>query len=116
MHATELAFGAVLGHRVPHAPQLLASLVGLTQVPLQEICGAAQAVPMQVPPAHISPAAQRRPQAPQLRGSLMMSVQPVLQMVRGGMQPGGAPQRPRRQIWPDPQRLPQEPQFDGSMR
>src|SRR5438105_11644983 len=67
---SKLAFGKV--QDAPQAPQLLESWTKSTQEPLQQLWPAGQtpvALQVQVPPTHVSPAAQAVLQAPQLLAS-----------------------------------------------
>ena len=66
----------------PQPPQLLASELVSTQVPLQSVVGGGQTLVVQNPLLQASPFGQARPQPPQLLGSLWVSTQPVLQLVR----------------------------------
>ena len=56
---------------------------------------------------------QNKPHAPQFNGSLLMSVQPEGQTVRGGVQ--GLSHEPKMHSSPDGHELKQRPQWSGSM-
>ena len=64
------------GQTVPHAPQLLGSLLRFTQAPLQQTVPAGQHDPLQQLPDE-----QDLPHAPQLFGSIFVSTQVVPQQV-----------------------------------
>jgi hypothetical protein len=119
-----------LGQTTPHAPQLLVSLLGLTQmVPaLQQRSPPGQPVwlhggPWQNPFTQLPPPGQTLPQVPQLPGSVLMSAsQPSLTMPSQSAKPGKQeviwqlaerqPAVPSGTI--DGQKLPQKPQLFGS--
>jgi hypothetical protein len=98
-----------MAQAVPHAPQLVMSLVRFAHRAPHSELPAAQS---QVPPAQTAPAGQALPQAPQFAGSFSGSMQVPLQLRKFGLQR----QAPPAQNSPTPQRLPQLPQFVPSLR
>jgi hypothetical protein len=84
--------------------------MGATHTPAQDTVPAAQA---QLPFTHNSPAAQGRPQAPQLLGSRSRGVHWPLQLTSGAGQ--DAMQRPSEHAWPVGQPAAQLPQLRGSI-
>jgi hypothetical protein len=108
----------------PHPPQLFASFVVLMQPLGQQVSTVAHAGPplqvvgaLQTPPTHALPVGQGLLQAPQLMGSVVVSVQPWPQHVSVPVQTGppwhegGIWQTPPRHMAPAPQALPQLPQL-----
>jgi hypothetical protein len=73
------------GQTLPQVPQLLESLVGLTQALLQLICSGGH-WRTHIPPVHTWFAAQAMPHAPQFMGSVFRSTQAPLQLVLGAVQ------------------------------
>lgn len=70
---------------LPHAPQLVGSLVRSSHPLAQSDSGGMQGE-KQVPRLQISPGPQRTPQAPQLAGSMRVSVQLAPQALSGRVQ------------------------------
>jgi hypothetical protein len=99
-----------LQHAVPHAPQLLKSLLVSTHLSLQFVIPAGHE---HVPFVHTPPAGHLLVQAPQLLVLLERSMQALPQFVW----PGGhsVVHWPPAQTWPVAQVVPHAPQFDGSL-
>jgi hypothetical protein len=119
------------GHTRPHPPQLLTSLVVSVQFPLQHesLCahgphagGGGGKLSRHAPLMHVWSAWQTMPHAPQLLGSLVVSVQPLAQQSWLNGQPLdaqlalGPTHVPLMHELPVAQTSPQAPQLKGSVR
>ncbi|GAC1351462.1 MAG: hypothetical protein NVSMB1_04730 [Polyangiales bacterium] len=120
-----MAFGGV-GQGVAHAPQFAGSVAVLVQVAdtPQHDSGGAQVHGVLHIPAMQLPVAQTLPHAPQLLGSLRMSMHEVVpEASPQHFFPDGQPvvvhpiavHVPPAQAWPGPHLLPQAPQLSGSL-
>lgn len=116
------------GQALPHAPQFFVSVVVSEQPEVQQSSVPVQTGPplqvagaWHVPPLHVSPVAQTLPHAPQLFGSVLTSLQPLVQHwvcpVQSGppLQLAGGVQAPVWQVKDGGQTLPQALQFFGSV-
>jgi hypothetical protein len=117
---------AVAGQTLPQVPQLLLSVVVLAQPLVQHVCPAEQAGPplqstgaVQTLATQVSPEAHALPHAPQLLGSLVVSLHPVEQHCSAPVQAGPPLQvvahMPPLQTSPGAQETPHLPQLFGSV-
>jgi hypothetical protein len=95
-------------HCVPQAPQLALSVIGLVHCSPQSVVPFGQTHWL---PAHVRPAGQALPHAPQFRGLLVVSTHARSQFVSV---PQSGAQAPVRQTSGAGQLVPQVPQFAGS--
>ncbi len=104
----------VVVQRTPHAPQLAASVLRLTQAVPHIVCGAEQVTVLrQTPDMQLCVVVQRTPHAPQLAASVLRLTQAVPHIVCGAEQ--ALWQRPAAHVSPSPHGWLQPPQCAGLM-